>query len=532
MELMATAYRRGPYILTPESLARQLSEMDSQLVDLLMQQRGFEIIGGRGFMGSMKFSESDRLNVVDQSRWSHHFDVQASRAINAWTDFGFGRNIKISPSDDNLSVWWNEFWTAPRNRSVLKQSRLDNLSDELVIDGELFFAFFADITGRVTIRRFKTEDISSVVYEQDKWGNNDTDVPLFYVQSNVGKTIWWPDWAASQKQLDAVVIPQGVERADQMDGLTAVVMQRVSFDDINGRGWPMTYRAIPWYTEYKEALHDWSAVAASVAMFPKKIKHKGGSRTTDSLKSALESSLVNSGYGTDRNPPAPAGTTWLENQQIDLQYNNPMRTGATEWQAGTMLLAGQMTAGDGLPLVYRGRPDSMQNRSVAEVTTLPWDQQTARYAGVWIDTFQEWVEIVAIFAVSVGNQAEYSTLAADVAADRPATLSTTTKDLIDSLGAVDTAVVNTTLPPDEGQAAATVLLKLILQRFGATMDEPENSIKKADAIVNQPVSEADEDILYADGDVVITKTDVRRAIRQAGKRVSPEFAELLEAQTV
>lgn len=531
MEALATAYRRGPYVLTPESLERQLLEIDSQFVDLLMQQRGFDIIGGRGLMmGQLDFTEADRLNIVGQSRWAFHFDVQAARAVNAWTDFGFGRNIKVVPQDERLVQFWDEFWSAPRNRPILKQSNLDNLSDKLVIDGELFFAFFADVTGRVTIRRFDTDDITDVIYEKDKQGNEDLDVALFYVQSQASQAIWWPDWAASKEQLDRVELPQGVVRADQMDEMTHVVMQRVSFNDIKGRGWPMTYRAIPWYTEYKEALHDWSAVAASVAMFPKKVKHKGGSRTTDDLKSALESTFVQSGYGTDRNPPAPAGTTWLENQQASLEFNNPMRTGATEWQSGTMLLAGQMVAGDGLPMAYRGRPDSMQNRAVAEVTTIPWDQQTARYAGLWIDTLQEWVEIIAAFAVGFGGEAPYQTLTADVSADRPSTLSTTTEDLINALTTVDVATVNATLPPDEGQQAADTLLRLILGRFGATMEQKEDNQPDGNGDIPEPqrVSEADEeDILYTDGDVTITKQDVKRSIEQAGKRVSPEFAQIL-----
>ena len=39
----------------------------------------------------------------------------------------------------------------------------------------------------------------------------------------------------------------------------------------------------------------------------------------------------------------------------------------------------------------------------------------------------------------------------------------------------------------------------------------------------------DEDILYQQGDVKITKNDVERAIEEARERVGPEFAELLTA---
>jgi hypothetical protein len=41
-----------------------------------------------------------------------------------------------------------------------------------------------------------------------------------------------------------------------------------------------------------------------------------------------------------------------------------------------------------------------------------------------------------------------------------------------------------------------------------------------------------EDILFEDGDVRITKDDVRRAIEEARERVGPELAELLTAPTM
>ena len=46
---------------------------------------------------------------------------------------------------------------------------------------------------------------------------------------------------------------------------------------------------------------------------------------------------------------------------------------------------------------------------------------------------------------------------------------------------------------------------------------------------DRKVRPSDEEILYQQGDVKITKDDVERAIEEARQRVGPEFAELLTA---
>ena len=40
------------------------------------------------------------------------------------------------------------------------------------------------------------------------------------------------------------------------------------------------------------------------------------------------------------------------------------------------------------------------------------------------------------------------------------------------------------------------------------------------------------EVLFEDDDVKITELDVARSVKEAGKRVDPEFAELLQAETM
>lgn len=469
-ETMARAYRRGPYVMTPESLARQIGELDSRLIDLIVRQQGYDIIYGTSYAGTL-FSESDRKLVVDQARYAQHFDPQAGRAINAWTDFGFGQKVEIEPQDPVLAETFDEFWTARRNSTLLRQSRLDTLSNTLCTDGEIFLIFYiAKIDGAVTVRRLATEEINEVVNVPD-----DEDTELYYARAADAGTVWYKNWAASPEELERAEVPRGTILAHEMNEQTDVVMMRISYEDINGRGWPVIFRALPWYTAYKESLEDWAAVASAVAMFPHTIKHKGGSRATTDLKTQLQSSLATSGYGPDTNPPATPGATWIENEAA-TRRSNSLNTGAGDWQQGTMLLLGQATAGDGLPLAYRGRPDTAQNRSVAEVTTIPWDCQMTRYAAVWEDAFRDIAEVVGrAYEMYAPYAKQIKTYAVNVSVSRPATLTTRTDDLVLALEAIDRAAVNMTIPTDIGMQAVEAVTRLILERYGVKVeveDEP------------------------------------------------------------
>lgn len=465
---MALAYRRGQYVITPETLARQLGEFDSYLLDIILRQRNSQVIAGQHGLFGLQLTEQDRLNEIQQTRHAYHYDAQAGRAVNAWTDFGFGQRAVILPDNPDLQPLWSEFWTARRNVSTLRQRKLADLSNSLVTDGEVLFVFYAvRLDGTSTIRRFKTEEVTTIVALAD-----DTETPLFYVRPTDVGEIWYPDWAATETQLRSVEIPDGVQRADQINEQTDVRVMRLSYSDINGRGWPAVYRAIPWYDAYKEMLQDRAAVASIIARTPRKIKHKGGSLATAGIKTQLQSSMVDSGYGHDTNPPPVAGSPWIESDAAELSEMD-LRTGATDGQKDSMLLIGQATAGDGLPLAYRGRPDSAQNRSVSEVTTRPWEYQMDRYSGVWADGFRDMVEIVARFYETYGGKNFNGEYSADISLNRP--ILTDPAELSDTMQQVESATLNGVLGFGDGQKAYDALVKVALERYGIEIEQSQQS---------------------------------------------------------
>lgn len=470
VEMLGRAYRLGPYVQTPEMLIEQLSEVDSWLVDLIVRQRGYETIIGVGF--ELKFTEQDRLNIVDQCRHAFHYDSQAGRAVNGWTDFGFGQRPIVTPGDKALAKVFDEFWTAKRNAPVLNQAKLHQRSNEVVHDGEVFFVYWFGADGTATIRRRGTKTIARVEYEKD-----DPDVPLFYVERrNVRLAdstrqyteIWYPDWRATAAQLKAVEIPDNALLASELRENTRVVCQRVSYQDIKGRGWPTIYRALTWYKEYESALNARAAVMQHVSLFPSKTKHKGGSRYSDTLKDQLQSSLATTGYEPDRNPPAAPGSTWIENDAI-ARSRMAMTTGAADGQKDTFLLLAQMSAGDGLPTVFRGRSDMAQNRSTSEVSIIPWQEQMDRYAGVWENAFREMVEIVGT-GYNIAKRGNFTDFSTTVSVSRPALVEV--DQVAQAIDSISSAAQKGMLDTGKAEQAIEALTKLILERYGLSLQEP------------------------------------------------------------
>ena len=143
---MEAAYRGGPYLLSERELLRQLEEADSYLVDYVLRQRNYQLLSGT----VTTFNEEDRLRAVDEARLMYHHDVQVARAVQMWTDFGFGQRVEVVPEDEGLTVVWNEFWTARRNDPILSQHRIHKLSNAVINDGEVFLVFFASTIAGAT----------------------------------------------------------------------------------------------------------------------------------------------------------------------------------------------------------------------------------------------------------------------------------------------------------------------------------------------------------------------------------------------
>lgn len=106
LRVMEAAYRRGPAVMDEQALIAAMGEADNYLIDYVMKQRNFQLLT----QVETEYTEDDRQRAVDEARHMYMRDVQSARAVNLWTDFGFGQSVEVVPHDERLAEVWGEFW--------------------------------------------------------------------------------------------------------------------------------------------------------------------------------------------------------------------------------------------------------------------------------------------------------------------------------------------------------------------------------------------------------------------------------------
>ncbi len=473
--LMELAWRRGPAILSEENIYRSLQEADSWLVDQVLRQRGWQLFD----TSDRAFTEEDRRRAVQEARYMYRGDVNIGRAVNTWTDFGFGHTVSVIPTDEGLADIFNEFWHARRNQVILGQAQIHKCSNTLINDGELFFVFFGSkVDGKTTVRKIGTLEIAEIIYDPD-----DRDVPLWYVRRQVGKKdIYYADWRATPDQLALVELPASAERADELsqqvtvDGklqsVTSVRMMHVMWDEENGRGWPMLTRIYEWARVLRNFLGDRAAVAKRVAMWVEEVRHGGGQRATDNIVQNLSSTYGANQWTQDTNPAASAGSVVVHNEALEL-IRRPLTTGSMDAMSDGQMFASQVSAGSNMPLHWLGWPQALSNRATAREMARPIVEQLKRYQRLWEQVFKDMVEIVAL-----NSGKEYADVSSDVSIQVPIDIDI--DEVAASIDAIAGARASGAADPDKATDAINKLVDLILKAFnlqpmeeGEEPEEPE-----------------------------------------------------------
>lgn len=457
------------YVRSPAAVAESLQELDGQLTDLLLSQSGFVRVGGSGAYGSLEqiFSEQMRQVAVRDSRWLFHNDVMISAAAKIWTDFGFGQHVTVTPADPDFAEVLKECWTARRNRSVLGDAQIHENSEREIVDGEMFFSVWVStLDGLPTVRRANTDRIIDIITDPD-----DPDTPLWYIERTAMGQLYYADWRASQAQLDRArlgldgrpLIPADAKLADDLRPDTRVVIVPAQWNRIGKRGWPTLRQSLVWARAYKDFIGDRATVAKKAAMYVEKITAKNsGQRQIDSIVNRLQSTLVNSDEGMDRNQNTTAGQTWVQNEQINREWMS-RDTGASAAQIDGLTIAAQVAAGAGVPLNWLGRADAMQNRAVAKESSLPFYEQIQRYQTFWISVFSDLAEVVGRFANEYGGKS-IEDFSCEVSMDSP--FSNDVDEISSIMGAIGAATSGGQLPRELAQPAMLALVRLALQSLG------------------------------------------------------------------
>jgi len=340
--LVEDAMYEGAIPIEPVELVGKLQELDSQLIDELVNSRQWDVLGG---LGNSLFldTETMRSRAIANTKLLS-FSPLGEWIIRVWTNYGMGDSVSVVATNELADEVWQEFWTAERNADVLADDSLQYLSDFTLQEGNTFLAFFASkADGAVTIDEIPSSEITEIIHNRNRKSEK-----IFYKRvykiDGGEKTIYYPDWRAKfMGRLDKADLPDDAIRADVIvsdDSIlndieeklgTDVVVLHIAHNRKNRDshfGWPILTSASPYIKAHKRFLEDRLTVAASKAMYVRHKKVKGGSRALNSVKSTIQSQLSQSQY-YDSNPPSAAGGVELDNAAITTT-EKPMTTGASD----------------------------------------------------------------------------------------------------------------------------------------------------------------------------------------------------------
>jgi hypothetical protein len=392
-----------------------LQEFDSETIDWLMNSMAYETIGYLGGKPTLTATESDRIACVKRIRHLYCYDALINRSVSVWTDYGFGEDIALTVTAEGESkegecqALWDAFWNDPENEPIFGARHLQELSNQLLVDGELFMALFTsksnggDIIGdgKVVVRLVPTEQITELIAQAD-----DNATPGYFKRSYLSadgmqQEIYYPNLQATPQRRKRAqeLLPPGARLAEKERPGTDVVMLQVPFKIINGRGWPLPSASYRWAEEYTQFLRDRAAINRSINAYTAKAKVKGGSRGVAAVQRAFASTIGANGYET--NPPAGAGSTLVTNEAVDWT-RLPMASGASDARVDGMALLSEYAAGVSLPPFLLGRTDTMQNRATADTSLRPTLRAWNRYQTFWGSVFTDLCNYVLDMAEQYG----------------------------------------------------------------------------------------------------------------------------------
>jgi len=394
----------------------------------MVMQLGYDQIGG-AYTGYMNDS-AERVRAVKESRRLWKYDVTAQWIIWTWTNFGFGENIDIIPTDEAAQDVWDEFWYNDENQVLLADDEIQALSEDGNVDGELFFVYYiSQLNGKVQVRVIDplemsdpivsiTDPYKKLLYKRQYSDANGAAATLYYADISVMNDPDKIDSILEDAAFTGGETLQNIRLAHKAkEGNTFVCVQHVPFNRKSRkalRGWPLLTAGAPWIRESNKFEEHRATIAATVAMIVNKVKVDAGSRGVKDIRSAIASTL-SATNAIEGNPPSVGGTA-VFNKAADLE-RMPLNTGGGDSKFDRDGLGRMAALGGGLFPMWTGLGDYQRLATATSMET-PLLREFSRYQRFWAAQFRKMVWVVLRADELWGSHREYETYEADVSTDR------------------------------------------------------------------------------------------------------------------
>ena len=260
----------------------------------------------------LEFSRWGIQQIILISRLYYIKNPLIQRGINIASYYVFGRGVEVTSDDDGANDTLREFFD--RNQKTLGQKALAGLEKRLYMDGQVFFAFFADTVdkGQVNVRTFDATEIQDIITDPD-----DTDSPRYYHRQWTARNFNDKSGMVATEQ-KAQWYPALNYNPTGADRLMTIKDEPVIWDTPvlhmkGGTGvakWhfdvPRVYAALDWAKSAKNFLEACLTVKKALAQISMTLTTKGGQQALEGAKQQLQTN-VNSQPGNslwDTNPTA------------------------------------------------------------------------------------------------------------------------------------------------------------------------------------------------------------------------------------
>lgn len=356
-------------------------------IELAFDDRGW-LVGGKRMAGEL--DPMSRQVQVNKSRYYWLRDPLVKQAVRLWTDYTIGdTGLDWDSEDAGAKKACDAFMKDGRNRKITSVQGQDRLSKKLLVDGELFLCQWDD----GLIRDFDCLTIADLITDPDDedtvWGYKRVmapryggESPTYYQGAGANKTLYYYSWEAEGNEplYDPAKGPDALVRAESSGDPR---VYHFPFDTLGQRGNPLISACADWSREHRRFLTLRVAITQALGKFAFKGTVKGGQKMLNTVRSKMESTLSQSGLagGTEHQPDAANGSTWLQNEGINLEAM-PRVTGASEAKTDADNLKLLVAAGTGIMLHYFGDP-STGNLATATAMELPMLKQFMKNQVLW-----------------------------------------------------------------------------------------------------------------------------------------------------
>ncbi len=283
----------------------------------------------------------DRQSVLEESLNAWRFNPLARRIVELTTQYAVGGGLKAICTASETQAFLEQFWNHRLNRM---DSRVNELSDELCLSGNLFLLLTTDLSGMSYLRVLPAGDIESIISSE-----NDIEQEIaFHVRT--------------KNETEAEVYAAYDSQKDEVDSLGRLkpVVLHYALNRPSGSQWgegDLT-PVLKWLARYTAWLEDRVRLNRFRNAFIYVVKARFGSETERSVRQLQLTA----------NPPAP-GSVLVTDESEEWSVLAP-KLEALDAATDGLAIKKMIAAGVGLPLHFLAEPES-STKTTAEAAGSP-----------------------------------------------------------------------------------------------------------------------------------------------------------------